>query len=254
MGIDRMILLGHSLGGYLATSYALSYAQHVKHLILVDPWGFPKCPSDGEQRRDIPRWVRVVRSVISPFNPFSGLRLAGPWGPSLIARFRPDLLENYSDSCDYQLVADYIYHCNAQTPSGEVAFKTLNEGFGWAKRPMLERIGDVDSSISMTFIHGSHSWIDNRIGYEVKYIRGDSFVDVQIVRQAGHHIYADRPQLFNNIVCRTCDMVDQPNAVLRPLHNTIIRNERIGLSLNGELANGNEAPPADSDDAAVSDQ
>lgn len=80
VGIDQMILLGHSLGGYLATSYALSHAQHVKHLILADPWGFPECPSQMEQRRDIPRWVRVVRSVISPFNPFSGLRLAGPFG------------------------------------------------------------------------------------------------------------------------------------------------------------------------------
>lgn len=37
-------------------------------------------------------------------------------GPSLIARFRPDLLENFSDRCDYQSVADYIYHCNAQEP------------------------------------------------------------------------------------------------------------------------------------------
>jgi len=80
VGIDRMILLGHSLGGYLAASYALSYAEHVKHLILVDPWGFPECPSQVEQRRDIPRWVRVIRFIISPFNPFSGLRLAGPWG------------------------------------------------------------------------------------------------------------------------------------------------------------------------------
>jgi len=80
VGIDRMILLGHSLGGYLATSYALSHAEHVQHLILVDPWGFPETPSDVEQHREIPRWVRVVRFFISPFNPFSGLRLAGPWG------------------------------------------------------------------------------------------------------------------------------------------------------------------------------
>jgi len=49
-------------------------------LILVDPWGFPETPTHLEQRRDIPRWVRAVRFVISPFNPFSGLRLAGPWG------------------------------------------------------------------------------------------------------------------------------------------------------------------------------
>ena len=80
VGIDRMIVLGHSLGGYIATAYALSYAKHVKHLILADPWGFPDCPSQEDQRRDIPRWVRMVRCMISPFNPFSALRLAGPWG------------------------------------------------------------------------------------------------------------------------------------------------------------------------------
>jgi len=80
VGVDRMILLGHSLGGYIATSYALSHAEHVKHLILVDPWGFPERPSTEEERRDIPKFVRVIRFVISPFNPFSGLRLLGPWG------------------------------------------------------------------------------------------------------------------------------------------------------------------------------
>jgi len=56
----------------------------------------------------------------------------------------------------------------------------MNKGFGWAKRPMMQRVADVDSSIPMTFVHGSHSWIDNRIGYEVKYIRSSSFVDVQV--------------------------------------------------------------------------
>jgi len=80
VGIDRMILLGHSLGGYLATSYALNHAECVQHLILADPWGFPQSPSQLEQSRMIPRWVRMVRCIISPFNPFSGLRLAGPWG------------------------------------------------------------------------------------------------------------------------------------------------------------------------------
>ena len=66
------------------------------------------------------------------------------------------------------------------TVSGEAAFKVLNEGFAWAKRPMMDRIGDVERSISMTFVHGSDSWIDNRIGYEVKYIRDGSFVDVLV--------------------------------------------------------------------------
>ncbi|KAG9333012.1 hypothetical protein JZ751_013888 [Albula glossodonta] len=35
LGLDRMILLGHSLGGYLATSYAIQYPESYFHLNSV---------------------------------------------------------------------------------------------------------------------------------------------------------------------------------------------------------------------------
>ena len=38
-GLDQMVLVGHSLGGYLSTCYALAYPDRVQHLILVNPAG-----------------------------------------------------------------------------------------------------------------------------------------------------------------------------------------------------------------------
>lgn len=80
MNLDKIILLGHSLGGYLSACYSMSYPEHIKHLILVDPWGLPERPADMEVRREVPVWVRVVAMIIEPFNPFTPLRAAGPWG------------------------------------------------------------------------------------------------------------------------------------------------------------------------------
>jgi cardiolipin-specific phospholipase len=42
--IEKFTLLGHSMGGYLAVSYALKYPGHLNKLILVSPVGVPEDP------------------------------------------------------------------------------------------------------------------------------------------------------------------------------------------------------------------
>ncbi|EIW71763.1 hypothetical protein TREMEDRAFT_22144, partial [Tremella mesenterica DSM 1558] len=44
MGLDRIILVGHSLGGYLASAYTVRYPERVRSLILVSPAGIPRGP------------------------------------------------------------------------------------------------------------------------------------------------------------------------------------------------------------------
>lgn len=42
--IDRLTLMGHSMGGYMAVAYALKYPGHLNKLILVSPVGIPEDP------------------------------------------------------------------------------------------------------------------------------------------------------------------------------------------------------------------
>nr|XP_035970729.1 (Lyso)-N-acylphosphatidylethanolamine lipase isoform X4 [Halichoerus grypus] len=116
MGIPSMILLGHSLGGFLATSYSIKYPERVKHLILVDPWGFPLRPTDPSEIRAPPTWFKAVVSVLGRSNPLAVLRVAGPWGPGLVQRFRPDFKRKFADFFEDDTISEYIYHCNAQNP------------------------------------------------------------------------------------------------------------------------------------------
>lgn len=209
------ILLGHSMGGYIAASYAIKHPSHVKHLILVDPWGVPEMPKDHELGRDWPLWVKALRVILQPFNPLAAVRGAGPWGPSLVKKFRPDFQRRYSKVFDEDdtSVSDYIYHLNAQSPSGEAAFKTLAGKFGFAKVSVISKIDQLDLRVPITFIYGAKSWITSDSGRLIQCMRSSSYVDVQEIEGAGHHVYADRPTQFSAVVNEVAAFVDSHNDV-----------------------------------------
>ncbi|PWA17430.1 hypothetical protein CCH79_00011404 [Gambusia affinis] len=219
VGLENMILLGHSLGGYLATSYAIQHPSRVSHLILVDPWGFPEqAKPETQQSEDqgtevvkrptIPRWARTIVSILSFFNPLAVIRAAGPWGPGLVNRFRPDFKRKFEDLFDDDTMTQYIYHCNAQTPSGEVGFRAMSETLGWAKRPMLQRVHILPPSMPVTMLYGARSWVDSSSGDRVAEIRGKAHTKVLLVDNASHHVYADQPDDFNKVVENICQSVD----------------------------------------------
>ncbi|XP_030597345.1 1-acylglycerol-3-phosphate O-acyltransferase ABHD5 isoform X2 [Archocentrus centrarchus] len=206
VGLEEMVLLGHNLGGYLSAAYALKYPHRVKHLLLVEPWGFPARP-ENTNHSSIPMWIRAMGAVVSPFNPLAGLRLAGPLGPMLVQTIRSDFKQKYSSVFSDYTVCDYIYHLNAQTPSGETAFKNMTIPYGWAKRPMLDRIGQVRADIPISFIYGSRSSIDCDSGYAFKKIRPD--VEIRVIRGAGHYVFADQPEDFNQTVLQILTRMEE---------------------------------------------
>ncbi|XP_028316927.1 1-acylglycerol-3-phosphate O-acyltransferase ABHD5 [Gouania willdenowi] len=197
VGLEMMVLLGHNLGGYLSAAYALKHPHRVKHLLLVEPWGFPARP-ENPNHYAIPVWIRAMGAVMSPFNPLAGLRLAGPLGPRLVQTIRSDFKQKYSSVFADNTVSDYIYHLNAQAPSGETAFSNMTIPYGWAKRPMLERINQVPPDIPISFIYGSRSSIDCDSGYAFRKTRPD--VEIRVIRGAGHYVFADQPEDFNQTV------------------------------------------------------
>lgn len=118
MNIQEMILLGHSMGGFLATSYTISYPDRVKHLILADPWGFPDKPKEVRA----PLWMRAIGTMLTPLNPLWALRAAGPYGQWVVEKTRPDIIRKFTeviegDAENVNVVAQYIHQCNAQSPS-----------------------------------------------------------------------------------------------------------------------------------------
>ncbi len=71
MKIDKMILLGHSFGGYISSQYALRYPQHVHHLVLLEPWGV--FSADDDKCKEAGGWKKVATCIFNrmKLDPFS---------------------------------------------------------------------------------------------------------------------------------------------------------------------------------------
>ena len=79
-------------------------------------------------RYNIPIWLRAIFSVARHFNPLAMLRVSGPFGPSMIKRLRPDLINKFDALFASELTEEerlsklgeiipaYLFHCNAHSP------------------------------------------------------------------------------------------------------------------------------------------
>jgi pimeloyl-ACP methyl ester carboxylesterase len=208
VGLERFVLLGHSLGGFLSLSYAMTHPGRVRHLILDDPWGMVDPISDEELHQKFSLFFRSIMSFAAKFKPFDWIRGTGPLGPLILRRMRRDLMRTFRD--DFM---DYVYHSNAQNPTGEKGYFCMQHRFAWAKRPMIQRVPtDLNSDLPVSIIYGSRSWVyglNPSVMEEFSEARSeDAYVGAYLMEGATHHVHAHKPEQFNACVRQILDIVD----------------------------------------------
>ena len=148
--IDRFILAGHSLGGYVAGVYAMKYPQYIEHLILISPVGVPERPKNSEESLKNYSWkVRTMFKTFaklwnSGWTPHDIVRISGPKGKVLIQKIVQRRLFRLDDNNPLKkLLAEYLYHVVAQPGSGEYALNKILAPGAWAHKPLATRIGEL---------------------------------------------------------------------------------------------------------------
>ncbi|RSL90098.1 hypothetical protein CEP52_014694 [Fusarium oligoseptatum] len=176
--LEQFTLLGHSLGGYLAVSYAIKYPGRLKKLILASPVGVPEDPyavnasmpdpdssslanefTEDQQsttehsgtlskhkpasnvlRRPLPGWfVWLWDQNISPF---SIVRMSGPLGPRFVSGWSYRRF-NHLPQLESQALHDYSFSIFKQKGSGEYALAYILAPGAYARRPVINRIQEV---------------------------------------------------------------------------------------------------------------
>lgn len=207
MNIDRMIILGHSFGGFLSTSYAIKYPERIEHLILGDPWGFTPAPD----LKQYSLWKRSLVIASGLISPLWVVRAAGPLGPVVFRKVRPDIAEKFENVVEKhdKTIAKYVYHCNTKKTTGEFAFRHLLDVGAYPLRPMGDRmLKGLKEDVPVTIIFGTESWIDNSYGPVIKDGRpAHSYTHIDNIESAGHQLFSDNAQEFNRIVLEACKVL-----------------------------------------------
>ena len=64
LGLSRMTVVGHSMGGRLAWHFAAVHPQRVDKLVLIAPDGFPDPQAKSDLTYQVPAWMGVVRYTL----------------------------------------------------------------------------------------------------------------------------------------------------------------------------------------------
>jgi cardiolipin-specific phospholipase len=126
MEIDSMVLMGHSLGGYLSTAYCEKYPEKVEKLFLVSPVGLPTAPIPKADAIPKSFLFSIVSALVwsSHITPMSFIRTVGPFGPSLTRRYTSKRF-GHLETEELKDFESYFYHICAQSGSGEYALGRL---------------------------------------------------------------------------------------------------------------------------------
>lgn len=228
-GIDRMVLMGHSMGGYISACYALRHPDRVSHLIMVCPAGVGRRPEGWqppEPLRSPWTWKgQLYRLAVGAWNagvtPGGIIRAAGPWGRRLVEGYtRKRFQSRGHHMTEEEVVAfqAYMYHVVAARGSGEHALNKILEPFAYPRCPLEDRLHACE--VPLTFIYGVHDWMDPKAAARVcEALKaepgrakngGDGRLTpadrrVIFTPNAGHYPYIDQPGAFLENVVEACE-------------------------------------------------
>jgi len=201
-GVDKMVLAGHSMGGYISVAYCEKYPERVEHLVLLSPVGVPKQDVERSKayvnqmswtRRSVINTVRYLFDFgVTPAG-FSR-KLPSSRSRSMIESYVQGRLPVITDPQEQQTVTDYLYHLAMIPGFGEDMLSRFLNATAHARKPTVDRIPRLQVP-KVSFLYGDRDWMDIQGGIEVheQCMTDSSAPEVQVyqLQEAGHLLMVD---------------------------------------------------------------
>ncbi|HYI02981.1 alpha/beta hydrolase [Hyalangium sp.] len=190
LGIHRPVLVGHSMGGQTALSYAIRYPEEPGALVLTSPAGFERF-----SWKEKAWFKRVFSSVLIKSAPEYSI-----WGSvrqSNFSRWRPELEWLIEERVRVASTPDFdaYAYANVRTVDGLAHDDFVRDNLGHIQAPTIIVFGEDDRLIPNPFMHGGRAREIMEYGHAG--IRGSQLTGLD---RCGHSVQLDCPQEYNEAV------------------------------------------------------
>lgn len=189
-GAERPILVGHSMGGQTALSYAIRFPEDLAALVLTSPAGFE------EFSRNEKEWLK--RAFTTKFvKRADEYAIWGSIRRANFGRWRPELewlVEERVRLAESPEFDSYAY-ANVKTVAGLTENDFVRTSLDKVKVPTIILYGNRDELIPNPFLHGGFTASIMRYGHQ--HIAGSKLVELP---GCGHTVQMDCPREYNDAV------------------------------------------------------
>lgn len=198
MGLERVVMCGHSLGGYMATRYAKHYPSRVSSLLLISPAGMWPKPSDFDLRvqnliKDygfIRKFIfKKVSAIWTPGkSPMELMRYCGPLSVLLLNTYvslYPSLTKE-----EKRDVRKYLFQIVMKPGTGEYAMAYFLYPGGYGVNPLEKTLDEIKVPVSVYY--GTRDWVAATVPPDMRL--NNPMVKVRRIKDASHQICTDKPK------------------------------------------------------------
>eukprot|EP00826_Nyctotherus_ovalis_P060147 TRINITY_DN8415_c0_g1_i11.p1 TRINITY_DN8415_c0_g1~~TRINITY_DN8415_c0_g1_i11.p1 ORF type:complete len:285 (-),score=56.86 TRINITY_DN8415_c0_g1_i11:108-962(-) len=203
MGIGKMVLAGHSLGGYVATKYAVKFPSNIISLVLISPAAIWPTPPDFQEKMatiiDNLGFIQrnVIRKIIDYWVPGkTPLQLLRPFGrvASIALKKYVKMFGSLSDD-ERSDLKEYLYQILMKPGTGELALAYVLEKGAYGVDSLEKYLLEFKMPVSVYF--GDNDWMakgkPKDFGVNPYYLKNE-WIREKEIKAAGHHICLDNPE------------------------------------------------------------
>eukprot|EP01060_Flectonema_neradi_P017017 TRINITY_DN2366_c1_g1_i1.p1 TRINITY_DN2366_c1_g1~~TRINITY_DN2366_c1_g1_i1.p1 ORF type:complete len:381 (+),score=60.57 TRINITY_DN2366_c1_g1_i1:1302-2444(+) len=192
----KVDLLGHSLGGFVAASYAISHPSDIRQLLLAAPVGVISSKETIDRMSKTTRIALRIAFAIG-LSRSRMVSLLGPFAHSVIQKVLVRRRRWYG--FDEGPLSKYVSHLACAPVTGELPLRCLlHPRRGWVE-PLAKQLSHLSTTSKVSIIVGKNDFTSSE-SLQSQISQYSSSIKTIIVDDVGHHMYATHPEEFTNII------------------------------------------------------